>query len=167
MLFIPLGLAALAWLATEIGAGDPAFALCVALVSLGSAPFVGDALARALPHRWSAVPDRALTVFHRLGAGWFNRFLSLIGWNALILRMRQPLQSPSDAVDYARSLRASAAGHSWGLILHLVFAVTALVTAGVPAALLILVPGLLLHAYPVILQLIGLHRLEPILAARR
>lgn len=165
-LLAPLGVAALVWLAVEIGAGHPAFPLTVALTSLGSSLFVGQPIARAAPHRWFVVPRRLVVVFRRVGAELFDRFLALIGWNTIILRMREPVESPSDIPDLARSLRASAAGHIWGFVLHLGFAVLALISAGLSASLWILAPGLLLHAYPIMLQLINLHRLEPILSAR-
>lgn len=59
-------------------------------------------------------------------------------------------------------LRSATAGHACGQIIHLVTTVVALVAGQPLAALWILLPAIPLHAYPIMLQLVNLGRVEPV-----
>ncbi|TLQ01416.1 hypothetical protein FEF26_00050 [Nesterenkonia salmonea] len=67
----------------------------------------------------------------------------------------------------APKLRASAAGHAVGGVLHLGAGVAALIVGQVMTAVWILVVAVPLHTYPVMLQLLQLHRMQRVLMASR
>lgn len=150
----------------SIGPSHVAFPLCVALASVGFPIFIGPGLARKIPGRAIRIRKVWLRGFHFVGVLWFDRLLSFIGWNSLIQRMRNPLESPADLERLSLDLRAATAGHACGLLIHAVPALFALATGHVVASLWILLPAVPLHSYPFMLQLVNLERLSVLVDLR-
>jgi hypothetical protein len=63
----------------------------------------------------------------------------------------------------AQAARGGASAHGASTVIHLVLATAALVAGYPRGALYILLPGVLLHLYPVLLQRAILLRLQPLL----
>lgn len=151
---------------SSIGPEHGAFPFCVALMSLAFPVFIGAELAKRIPADAFRISAQISSLFHALGVKVFDRILTVIRWNALVLNMRKPVTKPSDLPSLAFNLRSAAAGHGCGLLVHVVIAVIALSAGYMEASLWILLPSVPLHAYPVMLQLVNLRRIDEIHHAR-
>ena len=136
----------------EAGVGGFAFVLVTSLVSLSGAFFVGDKLRRAMPEAVFHVSDRANRIARVLGADVFRRFLDRILWNRVVGSMRPRLNERRPSEELFASVRSSGVAHGWGAAVHVVAALVA-APASWTAAMWILGLGVLLHVYPVLLQL--------------
>ena len=136
---------------SEAGTGGFAFVLTTTLVSFGGAFFVGDKLRQALPDSLFHVSNRMNRIAKALGVDHFNRFLHFIRWNRVALSLRPQLGTRQPADELLASVRSNAVAHTWGAAVHLVASSIAAL-ASLPAALWIFGLGLLLHVYPVLLQ---------------
>ena len=104
-------------------------------------------------------------VLHRmLGVGVFGRLLRRSGynrrfvhpmWGFSINRAGLPLR--------AQAAKGGASAHGTSFAIHIVLAALALLTGHPRGALWILLPGVVLHLYPVLLQRAMLLRLQPLL----
>ena len=152
------------WLDSDIGPGHPALALIVTIWTTVLTPGVAVPVLQRLPRRWCRVPAGE-RIFHRLlGVGIFARLLERSGWNRrnvypawgpAINRTRLPL----------RVLAAHGGGGAHGVCfaIHVLFSTVALFTGHPWGALWILLPGVVVHLYPVLLQRSILLRLQPLL----
>lgn len=147
----------------EAGVGGFPFVLVTTLVAFSGAFFVGDKLRRALPESGFHVSDRANRVAKVLGADAFNRFLDLIRWNRVVSSMRPRLRERRPPTELFTSVQSSGVGHAWGAAVHVVAALVAAASSWV-AALWIIGLGLLLHVYPLLLQVRTHWRLERVRA---
>lgn len=137
---------------TEAGAGGFPFVLTTTLVSFGGAFFVGDKLRQALPESLFHVSDRMNRIVKVLGVDHFNRFLHVIRWNRGVRTLRPHLGERHPSRELFASVQSNAVAHTWGAAVHLVAALIASL-ASVSAALWIFGLGVLLHVYPVLLQI--------------
>lgn len=152
---LALTIAAVLGLSVVANTADTAsigFVLTATLLSLGLAPFVGDSLERYIPaaawHRVSLSP----TAYRRLGAPLYNSVLSASGWNRLIYVMRARDRSIASGNTSKRPLRASAVGHTWGLLLHGATAGWAAASGDWQVPLALVAIGVLVHLYPILIQ---------------
>ena len=126
---------------------------------------------RPLPRQWFRVPDGERVLHRVLGVGIFWRLLDVIGWNRLITRMRAFSGTKAGLVSLEQSARAGAIAHGICFAIHAVLAVCALSTKHPwSGALWMLLPAVIPHVYPVLMQRAILLRLQPLLdnaAARR
>jgi hypothetical protein len=123
---------------------------------------------RRVPRLWFRVPAGE-RVFHRIvGVGIFAWLLDVSGWNRHVL---EPLRGFSGHRSGLRSLeqsaRASAVSHGICFAIHVLLAVLALFSRHPwrgalrwSAALWLLLPGVVVHLYPVLLQRSILLRLQ-------
>ncbi len=137
---------------SEAGVGGFPFVLTTTLVSFSGAFFVGDKLRQALPESLFHVSDRTNRMVKALGVDHFNRFLHYIRWNRVALSLRPQLGTRQPTEELLASVRSNAVAHAWGAAVHLVAAPIAAL-ASLPAALWIFGLGLVLHVYPVLLQM--------------
>jgi hypothetical protein len=126
---------------------------------------------RRLPRQWFRVPDGERVLHRVLGVGLFWWLLDVIGWNRLITRMRAFSGTKAGLVSLEQSARAGGIAHGICFAIHVVLAVCALSTKHPwSGALWMLLPAVIPHVYPVLLQRSILLRLQPLLdnaAARR
>jgi hypothetical protein len=117
------------------GAGTPWYGVSVAWVTCGLVVAVpSPAVMRRVPCQWFRVPAREHLVHRMLGVGAF-------GW-----------------------LRAAAVSHGICFAIHVLLAVLALFSRHPwTAALWMLLPGVVVHLYPVLLQRSIMLRLQPLL----
>lgn len=137
---------------SEAGVGEFAFVLTTTLVSFGGAFFVGDKLRQALPESLFHVSDRMNRIVKAMGVDHFNRFQHFIRWNRGVRTLRPHLGERHPSTELFASVQSNAVAHTWGAAVHLVATPIAAV-ASLPAAVWIFGLGLLLHVYPVLLQI--------------
>ena len=165
-MLVGIGAVILNWFV--LGPSHPLFALVVAGATFGLVPAAaGPAVllvTRLLPRHWFRVPtgERA---FHRmLGVSTFGWLLERSGWNRHVVA---PLRGFDGTRAGLPSLERSALGgiisHGACFAVHLLFSTAALFTGHPWGALWILLPGVVLHLYPVLLQRSIMLRLQPLL----
>lgn len=156
------GMAVLAvWWFTR-GPAHPAIALIVTTWTFLLTPGVAIPVFRRVPPRWFRVPAGERVIHRMLGVGIFGWLLERSGWNrrnaylpSAITKTRLPLR--------AQAARGGASAHGACFIIHVLLAVLALSTGYPWGALWILLPGVVIHLYPVLLQRSVLLRLQPLL----
>jgi len=152
------------WFARRIGPGHPVFALLVTIWTCVLTPGVAVAVLRRLPPRWCRVPAGERVLHRLLGVGIFGWLLERSEWNrrnvypawgSAITRARLPLR--------VLAARGGGGAHGACFAIHALLAAVALCTGHPWGALLILLPGVVVHLYPVLLQRSITLRLQPLL----
>lgn len=142
--------------ATSVGAHSAGFAITAILLGFGLAPFAGDSLERRIPRSlWDRL-SLSHNAYRRLSLSLFNSLLSTVGWNRLVIALRDEQSSESDANRSNRNPRpvqASAAGHMWALLLHIAAAIWAGIAGGWVVPVVLALVGVFGHLYPVLLQI--------------
>lgn len=147
-----------------LGPSNPLYAFMLVVGTSSLQPTLAGPLMRRLPRQWFRVPDRERVLHRVLGVGYFWRLLDVIGWNRLITRMRAFSGTRAGLVSLEQSARAGATAHAICLAIHVVFAVLALSTEHPwSGALWMLLPAVIPHVYPVLMQRSILLRLQPLI----
>jgi hypothetical protein len=146
------------------GPGHPAFALLVIAWTTILTPGIAVPLLRLLPPRWCRVPAGERVLHRILGVsifGWllersgYNRRNVYPAWGFSITRTRLSLR--------ALAARGGSGAHAACFAIHALLAALALFTGHPWGALWILLPGVVVHLYPVLLQRSIMLRLQPLL----
>ena len=120
---------------------------------------------RLLPRRWFRVPAGERILHRLLGVGVFAWLLDFSGWNR---RVARPLRGFDGTRAGLASLELSALGgiiaHGACFVIHSLVAAAAVFTGHEWGALWILLPGVVLHLYPVLLQRSIMLRIQPLLS---
>jgi hypothetical protein len=142
----------------------PAYGLLVAVWTFILGPGVAIPVLVRLPPRWFRV-FAGERVLHRIAGveafGWllthsgYNRRLVYPQWGFSINRAGLPLR--------AQAAKGGASAHGACFVIHVVLAGVALCAGHTRGAVWILLPGVVLHLYPVLLQRAILLRLQPLL----
>ncbi len=157
-----LGAAAYGW--AVIGPGNPVYALMVAAGTFGLGPWIGKPVEHRAPQRWFQVRPSERRILKLLGVPGFDTLLERSGWNRAVADpMRSFDGTRSDLPNLERHLRGTMSAHGTAFLVHLVLSLLA-AAAGHPAgALWILLPGVLIHLYPTLLQRWTYLRIQPLL----
>jgi hypothetical protein len=156
------------WFDDDMGPGHPAYALLVTTWTFFLTPGVAIPavllVTRLLPRRWFRVPAGE-RVFHRmLGVGNFSWLLERSGWNRHVVA---PLRRFDGTRAGLPSLERSALGgiiaHGACFAVHLLLGAAALFAGHAWGALWIVLPGVVLHLYPLLLQRSIMLRLQRLL----
>jgi hypothetical protein len=154
------------WFTT--GPGNLAFAIYVIGWTFVLDPVLIDHVEGFMPGSWFHVP-RGERVIHRLlGVSIFSRLLELSGWNNVVVRPILKTESYRPGTRASLAVRANSArrgggAHAICFALHVLLAAATLF-AGYPRnALRVLLPGVVVHLYPTLLQRSILLRLQPLL----
>jgi len=153
----------LTWVWLHWGPGNPAVPLIVAAWTLTLMPGLLGPVAWLLPPRWCHVAAGERVLHDILGVGSFERLLELSGHNR---RITPPGAGPITRARLhwrAQTARAGGGAHAACFAIHLLLAATALLTGHPWGAAGILLPGVILHLYPVLLQRSIMLRLQPLL----
>ncbi len=148
------------------GATTPLYAVSVAwgTAALGVA-VPAPAVMQRVPRRWFRVPvgERALHRF--VGVGVFGWLLDASGWNRHVLEPQRGFSGKrAGLLSLEQSVRAAAVAHGTCFAIHVVLATLALFSRHPwSAALWMLLPGVVVHLYPVLLQRSIMVRLQPLL----
>ena len=152
------------WFARKMGPGHPVFALLVTFWTVVLTPGVAVPVLRRLPPRWCRVPAGERVLHRLLGVGIFAWLLERSGWNrrnvypawgSAITRTRLPFR--------VLAARGGGGAHGVCFAIHVLLAAVALFTGHPWGALSILLPGVVVHFYPVMLQRSILLRLQLLL----
>ena len=147
------------------GPSSPWSAVAVASGTFALGPAVAGPVVRRVPRQWFRVPAWE-RVLHRIaGVGFFVWLLDVAGWNR---RVAEPMRGFSGKrtglASLQQSLRGNVSAHGTCFATHVLLAVLALFSRHPwSAALWMLVPGIVVHLYPVLLQRSIMLRLQPLL----
>lgn len=168
------------WIGMLIGAGvlivwwfarGPDHPVCALIVTIWTGvltPGVAVPVLKRLPPRWCRVPAGERVLHRILGVRIFGWLLERSGWNrrnvypaweSSITRPRLPLR--------ALAARGGAGAHGVCFAIHVLLAALALFTGHPWGALWMLLPGVVVHLYPVLLQRSIMLRLQPLLDKSR
>jgi hypothetical protein len=123
------------------------------------------AVMRRVPRQWFRVSPRERVLHRMLGIGVFGWLLDVSGWNRHVLEPLRGFSGKRTGLpSLEQSVRAAAVSHGICFAIHLLLAVLALFSRHPwSAALWMLLPGVVVHLYPVLLQRSILLRLQPLL----
>jgi hypothetical protein len=147
-------------------ATTPWYAVSVALGTCALVPAVpAPAIVRRVPFQWFRVPTGERLLHRMLGVGVFGWLLDVSRWNRRVL---EPLRGfsgkRSGLPSLKQSVQAAAVSHGICFAIHVILATLALFTRHPwRGALWMLLPGVVAHFYPVLLQRSTMLRLQPLL----
>ncbi len=152
----------------KVGPGNPGMAVAVTSWTWVLDPALVDPVKRFLPARWFRVPEGERVLHRLLAVPMFARLLELSGWNNLVVRpiLKTEGYKPGTKASLhvrADSARSGGIAHAVCFAIHLLVAAAALFAGSPRTALWILLPGVVLHLYPALLQRSILLRLQPLL----
>ena len=134
---------------------------CSLVPSVPTAPVM-----RRVPRQWFRVPTGERVLHRIIGVGIFGWLLDASGWNRNVL---EPLRGFSGKraglLSLEQSAQASEISHGLCFAIHVILAVLAVFSPRHPwnAAIWLLLPGVVIHLYPVLLQRSVILRLQPLL----
>jgi len=116
-------------------------------------PGVAVPVMRRLPRHWFRVPAGERVLHRMLGVGIFGWLLERSGWNRHVADpMRGFDGTRAGLPSLELSVRGGAAAHGTCFAIHIRLAAVALFTGPPWGALWMLLPGVVVHLYPVLLQ---------------
>jgi hypothetical protein len=148
------------------GVTTPWYAVSVACGTFGLVLAVpAPAVMRRVPRQWFRVPTGERVLHRIVGVGIFGWLLDVSGWNR---HVPEPLRGFSGKraglPSLEQSVRTAAVSHGICFAVHVLLAVLALFSRRPwSAALWMLLPGVVVHLYPVLLQRSIMLRLQPLL----
>jgi len=147
-----------------LGPSDPSYAVMLAVGTCSLDPVVDILVRRRLPRQRSRVPAGERVLHRIVGVGIFNWLLDVSGWNRQIEPLRGFSVNKAGLPSLEQGARAGAVAHGICFGIHVLLAVLALVSRHPwSAALWMLLPGVVVHLYPVLLQRSMVLRLQPLL----
>jgi Glycosyl-4,4'-diaponeurosporenoate acyltransferase len=162
LLFLAM-LLAVGWFV--LGPNSPAYSVGVVAGTFVLGPVVAAPVMRRVPRQWFRVPT-CERVLHRIaGVGIFGWLLDVSGWNR---RLAEPMRGFSGKraglPSLEQSLQGNVSAHGTCFAIHVLLAILALLSRYPwSAALWMLLPGVVIHLYPLLLQRSIMLRLQPLL----
>lgn len=151
-----------------IGPGHPVYALMVAAGTFGLGPWIGKPVEHRAPARWFRVHPGQKRLLRLLGVPAFGQLLKRSGWNRAVADpMRSFNGTRGDLPNLERHLRSGMSAHGTAFLIHLSLSALAAATGHWWGALWLLLPGVILHLYPVLLQRWIRLRIQPLLDRQR
>jgi hypothetical protein len=148
-----------------LGPSNPLYAVNVVAGTFGLGPAIAVPIMRRVPRSWFHVPESE-RIFHRiLGVGVFGWLLDISGWNRRVAKpMREFSGKRAGLLSLERAVRANTSAHGACFVIHLTLAILALFSRHPwSGALWMLLPGVVVHLYPVLLQRSIMLRLQPLI----
>jgi hypothetical protein len=148
-----------------LGPSNPWYAVGVVGATFSLGPAVGAPVMRLVPRQWFHVPKGERVLHRILGVGIFGWLLNVTGWNRLVAKpMRGFSGKRAGLLSLEQSVRGNVSAHGTCFAIHVLLAVLALFSKHPwSAALWMLLPGVVVHLYPVLLQRSIMLRLQPLL----
>jgi Glycosyl-4,4'-diaponeurosporenoate acyltransferase len=148
-----------------LGPSNPLYAVSVLWGTCSLVPAVPAAVMRRVPRQWFRVPPGERVLHRIVGVGIFGWLLDVSGWNR---HVPEPLRGFSGKraglPSLEQSARAGALAHGICFAIHVLLAVLALFSRHPwSGTLWMLLPGIVVHLYPVLLQRSIMLRLQPLL----
>ena len=162
LLFVAIEIFVL-WLV--LGPSSPWYAVGVVSETFALGPAVGTPVMRRVPCQWFRVPTRERILHRIVGVGIFGWLLDASGWNRHVAEpMRGFSGKRADLSSLEQGMRANVSAHGTCFVIHVLLAVLALFSRHPwSGALWMLLPGVVVHLYPVLLQRSIMLRLQPML----
>ncbi len=148
-----------------LGKADrPAFGLLVAVWTWLLGPGMAVPVMARLPPRWFRVSAAEGVVLRLLGVGVFGWLLERSAYNRRFVHPMWGFSMNRAGLPLrAQAARGGASAHGASFVIHVVLAAVSLLTGHRWGAVWILLPGVVLHLYPALLQRAVLLRLQPLL----
>lgn len=148
-----------------LGPGNPWYAVGVVGGTFALGPAVGAPVMRRVPREWFRVPTGERLLHRMLGVGVFGWLLDVSGWNR---RVAEPMRGFSGTraglASLEQGVRGNVSAHGACFAIHVLLAILALFSRHPwSAGLWMLLPGVVVHFYPVLLQRSIMLRLQPLL----
>ncbi len=140
-----------------------------AVVAVGATFCLGPAVAtpvmRRVPRQWFRVPTGERVLHRIVGVGIFGWLLDVSGWNRLVAKpMRGFSGKRAGLPSLEQGVRGNVSAHGTCFAIHVLLAGLALFSRHPwSGALWMLLPGVVVHVYPVLLQRSIMLRLQPLL----
>jgi hypothetical protein len=147
-----------------LGPSNPGYAVGVVSGTFILGPVVAAPVMRRVPCQWFRVPAWE-RVLHRIaGVAIFGWLLDVSGWNRMHESMRGFSGTRAALPSLEQSLRGNVCAHGTCFAIHVLMAALALLSRHPwTGALWMLLPGVVVHLYPVLLQRSIMLRLQPLL----
>jgi hypothetical protein len=148
-----------------LGPSKPWYAVSVVWGTCALVPAVPTApVMRHAPRQWFRAPTGERILHRIVGVGIFGWLLDVSGWNHLIKPLMGFSGKRAGLLSREQSAQVGAISHGICFAIHVVLAVLALYSRHAwSAALWMLLPGVVVHLYPVLLQRSIMLRLQPLL----
>jgi hypothetical protein len=148
-----------------LGPSSPWYAVGLVGGTFSLGPVVAGPVVRCVPRHWFRVRPGERVLHRIFGIGIFGWLLDVSGWNRLV---NKPLRGfsgkRSGLLSLEQSLRSSVSAHGTCFAIHVLLAGLALFSRHPwSGALWMLLPGVVVHLYPVLLQRSIMLRLQPLL----
>jgi hypothetical protein len=148
-----------------LGPSNPVYAVGMVGTTFALGPALAAAVVRRVPRQWFRVLPRERVLHRIFGVELFAWFLDFSRWNRIVAEpMRGFSGLRAGLPSLEQSIRGNISAHGTCFTIHALLAVLALFgrhpTSG---ALWMLLPGVVVHLYPVLLQRSLLLRLQPLL----
>lgn len=143
------GIAVAGWLA--IGPNHFVYAVIVQFGFTIMGLLAGPLLVDTFRMRYRVAPSERVA-FALLGPSALDRFLTATGWNIYIGKMRGQAKGNISPRKFLRGTELSETGHLIGLVATLALGIIATLDSHLQGALQVIITGVLLHAYPVMIQ---------------
>jgi hypothetical protein len=148
-----------------LGPSSPFYAVTLLWFTCSLVAAVPESVMRLVPNQWLRVPAGERVLHRILGVGIFGWLLDVSGWNR---NVPEPIRAFSGKRAGLAALeqwaRVGAISHGICFAIHALLAVLALFTRHpLSGALGMLLPGVVVHLYPVLVQRALLLRLQPLL----
>jgi hypothetical protein len=154
----------LAFLWSRGKADHPVYGLLLALGTGLLGPGMAIPVMRRLPPRWFRVPAGERVLHRMLGVGVFGGLLERSGYNRRAVHPMWGFSINRAGLPFrAQAARGGASAHGASFVIHIALASLALFTGYPWGAVWMLLPGIVLHLYPALLQRAILLRLQPLL----
>jgi hypothetical protein len=167
MLFMA-GVLIVCWFDADVGPDHPVFATLLVGWTLMLGPGVAVPVIVRLPRHWFRIPAGERVVHRALGVGIFGWLLERSGYNRLVADPIRGFDGTRAGLPpLSLSVRGGATAHGACFAIHALLAAVALFAGHPWGALWILLPGVVVHLYPVLLQRSIMLRLQPLLDKSR
>jgi len=146
-----------------LGPSNPWYAVGVVGATFSLGPAVAAPVMRRVPRQWFRVPTGERVLHRIVGVGIFGWLLDVSGWNRLVAKPVRGFSGKKAGLPaLEQSLRANVSAHATCFSIHVLLAILALFTKHPwSGALWMLLPGVVVHLYPVLLQRSLMLRLQP------
>lgn len=148
-----------------LGPSNPWYAVGLVGTTFALGPALAGPVMKRVPRRWFRVPSSEHVLHRMLGVGLFGRLLEVSGWNRVVAKpMRGFSGTRAGLASLEQSVRGNISAHGGCFAVHVVLAIFALFSRHPwRGALWMLVPAIVVHLYPVLLQRSIMLRLQPLL----
>jgi hypothetical protein len=150
-----------------LGPSNPVYAVGMVGTTFALGPTVAGPVVRRVPREWFRVPPGERVLHRILGVDIFSWLLDISRWNRVVAEPMRGFSGRRAALrSLDQSLRANVSAHGTCFAIHVLLAVLALFSRHPwRGALWMLLPGVVVHLYPVLLQRSIMLRLQPLLDA--